>query len=635
MALTLRFKSPISNLRSVFLHDLLHLLCLCPQDRVLVLVPILPKRTGLFSFAVRYHRVRKMNREIQLAADHQATFAPTPFRDTPFSHPDSRIDWPSAGRRENKSLIATVPRLEIPVSSRQINGMALSNRNKNGILLAASCRSFRPLQSAQNKALWLLAAVLLALFPTLASEPPKSSCDVPGACICLKMPSMPGMQQTAAQSNSGMSMPGMSKQNMPKQGMSQQQMSMGMTAPTTFIEQIVNHESAGTTAEPAATPHDMLMTQRGAWTLMFHGSMFVNATQQSGPRGTDKVFSTSWLMPMAQRTLGLGTLTARAMFSLEPATITNRRYPELFQVGETAYGNPIVDGQHPHNFFMEIAAIYDIKLGDNTLLSFYAAPVGDPAIGPEAYPHRVSASEDPLAALGHHLQDSTHISYDVVTLGFAYKIARIEVSGFHGQEPGENRWTIGAGAIDSWSTRLTINPAPDWSGQYSIARLKSPEALFPTEDTLRMTSSITYDRPLNHNAKENTEPWGNWATTLVWGRNESLPGGEIFNSYLAESTVRFAHRNFAWTRVENVDRTNELLLGDNPLPPGFEEHFLARIQAYTLGYDREFKLIPHISSALGGQFTLYGKPASLDSLYGDHPIGALLFLRLRPAAAQK
>ena len=80
-----------------------------------------------------------------------------------------------------------------------------------------------------------------------------------------------------------------------------------MTQPTTFIGQILNHESAGTTANPAAMPHDMLMSQRGAWQLMFHGSAFINSIQQSGPRGGDKVFSTSWLMPMAQRSLGPGT----------------------------------------------------------------------------------------------------------------------------------------------------------------------------------------------------------------------------------------------------------------------------------------------------------------------------------------
>jgi hypothetical protein len=332
---------------------------------------------------------------------------------------------------------------------------------------------------------------------------------------------------------------------------------------------------------------------------------------------------------MAQRSLGPGTLTARVMLSLDPATITDRRYPELFQLGETAFGNPIVDGQHPHDFFMELALLYDVKLGRNTLVSFYGAPIGDPAMGPEAYPHRASASEDPLAPLSHHLQDSTHIASDVLTLGLTYKIARVEFSGFHGREPDEFRWNIDSGAIDSWSARFTLNPAPNWSGQYSIARLKGPEQLFPNEDTVRMTASVSYNRPLGSNG------WGNWASTLVWGRNKDLPGGEVFNGYLAESTLRFAHSNFAWTRIENVDRTNELLLGEAPLPPGFEEHFLARVQAYSFGYDHEFNFIPHVASAFGGQYTLYAKPASLEALYGVNPMGVVMFVRFRAVPSQK
>jgi hypothetical protein len=402
---------------------------------------------------------------------------------------------------------------------------------------------------------------------------------------------------------------------------------MQMGAPDKLTGTTLEHSTAGTSAEPASAPHPMLMKQVGSWTVMFHGSAWVNDTQQTGARGGDKFFSTNWLMPMAQRRVARGTLTARAMLSLEPATITGRQYPELFQSGETAYGRPIVDGQHPHNLFMEIAALYDIKVSEDGLFSVYAAPVGDPALGPEAYPHRASASEDPLATLGHHLQDSTHISYEVVTLGFAYKLARIEVSGFHGREPGENRWTIATGAIDSWSTRLTVNPRVNWSGQFSIGRLHSPEQLFPLEDTLRMTASVMYNHPFGD--------WGNWASTLVWGRNEDLPGHEIYNSYLGEGTLRFARRNYAWTRVENVDRTNLLLLGENPVPTGFVETFLARVQAYTAGYDREFALVPHVASAVGGQVTLYSKPEFLTPVYGSHPTGFLLLLRLRPSPSQK
>jgi len=62
---------------------------------------------------------------------------------------------------------------------------------------------------------------------------------------------------------------------------------------------------------------------------------------------------------------------------------------------------------------------------------------------------------------------------------------------------------------------------------------------------------------------------GNWASTILWGRTRSIQDNSIFNSYLLESTMRFRTRNSVWTRVENVDRSNELLLGENPLPAGF------------------------------------------------------------------
>jgi hypothetical protein len=385
--------------------------------------------------------------------------------------------------------------------------------------------------------------------------------------------------------------------------------------PSTLIEEIEGHTSAGTTAEPDSTPVPMLMLRRGGWNLMFHGVAFLNDLQQSGPRGGDKLFSTNWLMPMAQKRLGRGEFTLRTMFSLEPATVTQRFYPELFQQGETAFGRPITDGQHPHDFFMELAALYDLRLGENTLLSFYAAPVGDPAMGPTAYAHRSSASEDPLATLGHHLQDSTHIASDVVTAGFTYKSVRLEASGFHGREPDEFRWNIDSGKLDSWSTRLTVQPGKNWSAQYSFAHLTSPEQLHPEEDVQRMTASVMHNHPLAA---------GHWATTLLWGRNHSLASHESSNGYLAESTLQFAHKNYVWGRVENVDRTTELL------PVGFDESFLARVQAYSIGYDRDVKLVSWLATAVGAQATLYHAPAFLSAAYGEHPAGVVVFFRVRP-----
>ena len=402
--------------------------------------------------------------------------------------------------------------------------------------------------------------------------------------------------------------------------------SMSHEHATSLIDAIELHGTSGTDVEPASTPHPMWMDERAGWQLMFHGNLFVNELQQTGPRGGDKFFSTNWFMPMAQHQLGPGKFTARVMLSLEPATVTERRYPELFQIGETAFGLPIVDGQHPHDFFMEIGAFYDWNLNSKNVLSFYAAPVGDPALGPVAYPHRTSASEDPIAALGHHMQDSTHIADEVVTVGYTYSIARIEVSGFHGREPNEGRWNIDAGTIDSWSARLTMNPARNWSGQFSLGTLHSPEALDPTDDQRRMTASITYNRAFDR---------GNWASSLVWGRTRSFNTGGVLNSYLLESTLHFLAKNAVWGRIENVDRTNLLLIGENPLPPGFEEAFLARVQAYTAGYDREIPVLPHFSTAIGGQATFYGKPAFLDPIYGQHPMGYLVFVRFRPEGSMR
>ncbi len=400
--------------------------------------------------------------------------------------------------------------------------------------------------------------------------------------------------------------------------------------PRTFLEAIEHHASSGTSAEPNSTPTPMLMRMQGPWMEMLHGNAFVAEEQQTSPRGGDKLFSTNWLMPMAERRLGPGQLTLRAMFSLEPATITGREYPLLFQQGETAFGKPIVDGQHPHNFIMELATLYDLELGNKTLLSFYAGLVGDPAIGPTAYPHRASALEDPVGSLGHHQEDSTHISDDVVTVGLTRGIARVEASGFHGQEPGENRWTIQVGALDSWSTRLTLQPGQNWSGQVSYARLHSPEALFPTEDQARSTASLMYNRPLQH---------GNWTSTLVWGRTRSIPDDGKENSYLLESALRFSDRNYVWTRIENAGRSNELLNGFQPLPAGFIESPLAHVAAYTFGYDRDLDLLtdllPHLRTALGAQVTTYGVPGVLQPIYGTNPVGYTVFLRFRPFSGRE
>jgi hypothetical protein len=497
-----------------------------------------------------------------------------------------------------------------------------------------------------------LAAILLPLALSVAlttnaqtKQPPMS--DMPG--MDMRSTQMPAQQNTSAtQMKTGMDM---------------------MKPPTNLIEAELLHTNSGTSIEPPSTPVSMLMSNYRGWMLMLHGSAFIADTQQhaasnpTGPspttceqfnvpclppvtRGGDKFFSTNWLMPMAMRQLGqngrYGQLTLRTMFSLEPATISARQYPELFQQGETAFGKPIIDGQHPHDFFMEVAALYDIRLGERTLLSLYAAPVGDPAIGPTAYPHRLSASEDPIAALGHHQQDSTHIAFNVFTGGLTWRWLRFEESGFHGAEPTEQRWGFqpspNGHAVDSYSSRITFSPAPNWSSQYSIAHIVSPEALYPTENQQRQTASIMYNRPfgIHHDTTSmpgmdmTTPATGNWSTTLLWGRTKSLTDNSKENSYLLESLLQFHTRNYAWTRIENAGRSNELLLTPgSALPPNFTESPIGHVAAYSFGYDRDYRIAPHLLAAPGAQFTTYTTPEALVPTYGHHPFGVVAFVRLR------
>lgn len=387
------------------------------------------------------------------------------------------------------------------------------------------------------------------------------------------------------------------------------QMSMNMGGPVqTLRENVLRHMGSGTSLEPNAGAPPMVMRMSGEWMEMVHGQAAAVEQQQTGPRGHDKLFSVNWLMGMAQRDAGRGQWTFRAMFSLEPATVSGRYYPELFQQGETAFGKAIVDGQHPHNLFMELAGIYDLKLAKRTLATLYAAPVGDPALGPEAYPHRMSAESDPLAPLAHHLQDSTHIAYEVATGGLTWGRVRIEASGFHGREPDENRWHIEVGAVDSWSSRITTSLAPGLIAQYSLGHLHSPEALHPGEDVLRQTASAGF----HHAWKES-----NVDATAAWGRNHTMGSNVNANGYLLEGEFRFRARQSVWSRIENDDRTTDLLGANAPA----EETVVGRVQAYTGGYAHRIFGNDWSAVELGGQVTGYETPSRLVAQYGQHPLG--------------
>jgi len=382
---------------------------------------------------------------------------------------------------------------------------------------------------------------------------------------------------------------------------------------------------SGTAWQPSSAPMYMQHWNKNDWLLMFHYNVFVDVNHQGGPRGVTKFESANWFMPMAYHKLGNGTLQLRAMFSAEPFTFPPGGSPLLFQTGETYKGQPLIDKQHPHDLFMELSAQYTYPLGDRATWFTYFGYPGEPALGPVAFMHRASASENPSAALAHHLQDSTHISFGVLTTGFTYRWFKLEGSIFNGREPDENRYDFDAHKWNSRSARLWFMPNRNWALQVSHGFLRSPENQEPEVDVRRTTASLQYNRKFDR---------GNWASTFVWGRNHvsGHDDGIInLNSYTAESTVQFLDKNYLYTRLELVDKDDLLRPSDRALLGIVQHHPVFRIGAYTFGGARDVWNTNKVSIALGGDLTFYSKSAILDPIYGDNPFSWKLFVRLRPS----
>jgi hypothetical protein len=380
------------------------------------------------------------------------------------------------------------------------------------------------------------------------------------------------------------------------------------------------HSGSGTSWQPASVPSYEWMWMSGGWELMAHGVIFVDYNQQGGPRGEGKAESVNWGMLMEQHKLGKGTILFRQMFSAESLTSPHPGFPELFQTGETYHGEPLVDHQHPHNVFAELAAYYTLPLTEKISWELYGGPSAEPALGPVTYIHRASASELPLAPLGHHLQDSTHTSFGVVTTGLVIDRVKLEASAFNGHEPDEQRYGIQLASLDSWSGRAWIAPSRNWTAEYSIGYLVKPEALEPGNQW-RQTASVEYDRP----AKASGKILGNWATTAVWGRVHKLDTGADLNSYLLESTLNFRERYYAFTRLELVDK--------DELFPQAAVHPWYRIGAYTFGGERDLIHDRAWQLGLGADLTIYSKRVVLDAAYGNFPVSFQIFLRMRPGRA--
>jgi hypothetical protein len=403
----------------------------------------------------------------------------------------------------------------------------------------------------------------------------------------------------------------------------------GHAMPALLGPYAATREASGTSWQPESSPHEGLVTQRGTWALMLHGQAFAVFDRQEGRRGATKWFSSNYLMGMATRPLGPGRLGLRAMLSLEPWTIGRNGYPLLLQTGETANGTTeLVDRQHPHDLFGELAATYSVPLSRASSLFVYLGLPGEPALGPPTYMHRFSAIDNPETPLAHHWLDSTHISFGVATLGWILRDLKVEASAFNGREPDQHRADIEGPRLDSYSFRVSYQPDPSLSVQGSYGHLDSPEQLTPLVNVNRSTVSVTYNVPLAEN--------GNLQSTLAWGRNQRRPG-RTTNAYLFEGTAAFLSRHAVFVRLEQLEndelvadvlglhRKQDLLSAERtPVPP------VAVATKLGGGYSYDLLVGERYRAGAGFYVSVSHVPKRLETSYGgDWVPGWMLFLRFR------
>jgi hypothetical protein len=384
------------------------------------------------------------------------------------------------------------------------------------------------------------------------------------------------------------------------------------TAPS--AEKPAGTETVSANPDPMAMMEEMEPMDH--WMTMVHGYAFMTVNRQGGPSGDREFESQNHFMLMAMRSLWGGKFSLLGTFTLEPATIPPRGSAELFQRGETYRSVLLIDRQHPHDLFVQIAAAWERPFSESAKMRLYLAPWGEPALGPVAFPHRLSASEDPTAPLSHHNQDSTHIAADVATVGLTASIFTLEGSVFHGREPDENRWDIEQGRLDSWSGRLTVRPTRELSFQISSGHLEHPESVEPGNQT-RSTASVTYQK---------STAGGFLAATAVAGRNQTPDGPEWGN--LLEWTWKFAGKNFIYGRLESVNRDLYELMQKRQRPEGVPRQ-RTLVQAATLGFVRDIAWIPKVETGLGGDVTVYSFSSRLDPVYGSRPVSVHGFARVR------
>jgi hypothetical protein len=376
----------------------------------------------------------------------------------------------------------------------------------------------------------------------------------------------------------------------------------------------------GASLASAQQPMQMNMGANG-WDFMQDGVVFGMFNHQGGGRGGNDVVATNWWMGMTTRKVASSQITLNTMFSLEPATVGTDGYREIFQVGETLNGQPLINRQHPHDLFMQLAASWRIPVTSRTGFTLAGGPSGEPALGPVAFMHRPSAAENPMAPLTHHTFDSTHVSFGVITAAVDHGPVLVEASVFNGREPDQQRWDFDFGRLDSVSGRVWYRPTPQWEFQVSTGHLTHPEQL-ESGNIERTTASGSW---WVRNGRDFT------AVTVGYGVNATDEGNR--QGMFAEAT-RHVGDNSLFGRLEILQVETAVLLTDTvPMTPA-RAALNDAVGALTVGGVHDVLDWHGFEGGIGAAVTVYAVPDSLTPSYGNHPVSFQVYIRIRPPAGK-
>jgi hypothetical protein len=391
---------------------------------------------------------------------------------------------------------------------------------------------------------------------------------------------------------------------------------------------------SGTSWLPDSSQVPMFHAALGGWSVMVHGAVFAQYDTQSTIHGGRQFGIADWEMATALHPLGAGVVGAALGTSLESLVDGPQGYPELLQTGGSYQDARIANRQHPHPALMQLAMTYDRMLVPGLALSTYAAPVGEPAIGPVAFTHRPSAADDPFAPLAHHWEDATHDEDGVLTAGLYTSRVKLEGSAFNARESasGDNLPEYAGARLDSYSGRLSVAASDRVMLSAWSAYMFDHDPLDPGTGMQRYGASVlTALRGVGG---------GNWSTALVWGLdvhhhgarehvhdpNAVVPPHHLGTSGLLETTLELGPRTAVFGRAEQVQKTADDLgfLGGD-LGQSFT------IRELSFGVARDLITSERGRIGVGVRGMMARVPESLRIAYGTRtPSGGAVYLSLMP-----